>query len=164
MWCTHGKREMIELQNFFLFKFTSPQDLDLMRAASPWKISDHHLVLTNWAPNFDPLIAVIKQIPVWIMLPGLPMEYWVADHRRKIVKPTGNLIRMDEVTLSKGRATNRAMFARVLVDMDLTSEIPEGVYIHSPEGNRFQKFTVENPPPKCATCRKFVTFAATCTS
>lgn len=57
------------------------------------------------------------------------MEYWEANHLRKIVQPIGNLLRLDEVTLSKGRATNTAMFVKVLVDMDLTGRNPRrGIY------------------------------------
>lgn len=41
---------------------------------------------------------------------------------------------------SQGKQSNRAQFARVLVEMDLSKEILEGVGISNPEGSWFQQF------------------------
>lgn len=63
---------------------------------------------------------------------------------------------MDEVTLSKGHANHKAVFARALVELDLDKVPIDGVCIRSPDGERFQKFTLENAPPRCEGCQKFI--------
>ncbi|XXG59414.1 hypothetical protein AAC387_Pa04g1507 [Persea americana] len=75
------------------------------------------------------------------MLPGLPIEYWDQNHLGTILAPLGALLRLDEVTQTKGRTTNRAMFARALVELDLAKDPIDGVYIQSLDGIRYQKFT-----------------------
>lgn len=123
---------------------------------SPWTIADQHLIVTGWVPNFDPTTAFIAQVLVWVMLPGLPLEYWDDHLLQMILEPLGTVLRLDEVTRSRGRANKRAMFARVLIKMDISHEPLEGVCIRTPEGERFQKFTIENPPSQCANCRSFI--------
>lgn len=90
------------------------------------------------------------------MLPGFPLEYWEEQHLQTILAPMGSLLRLDEVTRSKGRASRLAMFAQALIELDLSQVPLEGVCIHMPEGERFQKFIVENPPPWCVGRRRFL--------
>ncbi|XXG45609.1 hypothetical protein AAC387_Pa02g0650 [Persea americana] len=104
---------------------------------SPWKIVGQQIIMTNWVPKFDPTKAHIAELPLWVMLPGLPLEYWDPVDLHAIVAPIGTILRMDEVTQSKGRANNKAMFARALVELDLDKEPIEGVCIRSLEGERF---------------------------
>lgn len=56
---------------------------------------------------------------------------------RNILAPLGTLLRLDAVTRTEGHATNRAMFARALVELDLTKDPIEGVYIKSLDKVRF---------------------------
>ncbi|KAJ8617721.1 hypothetical protein MRB53_013907 [Persea americana] len=102
-----------------------------------------------WVPDFDQTRAFIAQISVWVMLPGLPLEYWEEKHLRTILEPMGLLLHSDEVTRSKGRAGKRAMFARALIEFKLEKVPIAGVCIHTLEDERFQKLTIENPPPRC---------------
>lgn len=58
---------------------------------------------------------------------------------------------------------HRAMFSKVLIQLDLSMAMLERVCTNTPEGKRFQKFTVENPPPKCQTCNRYFPFTNSCT-
>lgn len=62
---------------------------------SPWTLAGQQLILTNWFPNSDPLEAFIAQAPMWVMLPGLPIEYWTIDLLRRITSPIGVLMRLE---------------------------------------------------------------------
>lgn len=48
------------------------------------------------------------------------------------------------------------MFAQALLELDLSQVPLEGVCIRMPEGERFQKFIMENPPSWCAGCRRIL--------
>lgn len=136
--------------------FTDKKDFTRVWRGSPWKIAGQQVLTTNWIPNFDPPTAFIARLLVWVMLLGLLLEYWEQKYMHNILLPLGTLLRLDEVTRAEGRTTNRAMFARTLVELDLTKDSIEGVYIKSPDSVRFQKFAIENPPMKWDMCLKFL--------
>lgn len=73
---------------------------------------------------------------------------------KQIVQPLGTLRRLDEVTVTWGKVSNKAMFDRVLVQVDTSKELIHGVCIQFPENQRFQKFRFENLPPTWTICCK----------
>jgi len=68
-----------------------------------------NLVLSAWVPYFDPYSASILKVDQWVRISRLPWEFWVEHTLTTLLKPIGEVIRIDHNTLlrKKGR------FARV---------------------------------------------------
>lgn len=93
-----------------------------------WKSSNTRIIsCTGWVPNFIPEKAFIAYHPIWVVLPGLPIEYWDASHLRQIVQPFGRLRRLDEVALNQGKSSGKALFAQVPVEFDLSQPVLDGI-------------------------------------
>lgn len=144
---------MVELPNlFFLFTFDKEEDLTHARLGSPWTVAGQRLTVTNWVPNFDPEDAVIASIPIWEPLPGLPIEYWTEECLKRIVEPVDQFIFMDNNTKSQGRLAGKAIYAKVLVEMDLSKKPLKAIKLQSPKGLHLQRIEYLNLPalgPKC---------------
>lgn len=70
----------------------------------PWRLSRQYLVLQRWTPDFRPETAVLHKAPVWIIFPGLPVEYCRPDILYCLASRMGSPIKLDEHTakLKKG--------------------------------------------------------------
>ena len=77
--------------------------------------ADHYLTVRTWHPNFDPLVASIDKVAVWIRLPDLSMEYYDTDVLWKIGDRIGKTLKVDRATTIGIRGN----FARMCVEVDL---------------------------------------------
>ncbi|XP_057416240.1 uncharacterized protein LOC130710872 [Lotus japonicus] len=59
-------------QNYFIFKFTSPKDRDLVLKSGPWFFERHMLALNTYDGKGDPSGVPLTQVPFWIQIRGLP--------------------------------------------------------------------------------------------
>ena len=76
LWSHQGCLKVLKLPNgFFLFKFTSVEDPCKAREGSPWKVAGSSLAVTAYIPNFSPHRAFLGTTPLWIRLPGLPLDF-----------------------------------------------------------------------------------------
>lgn len=78
---------------------------------SPWSFDNKILILKKWSPNFHPTKDIIDKIPLWIRLPGLPIEYWDKEVTISITSEVGKVIRIDENCL----LLERGLYARACV-------------------------------------------------
>ncbi|WOL11361.1 hypothetical protein Cni_G20123 [Canna indica] len=124
IWKTRGSVQVIDMAaGYFCFKFTCAEDRNRVLTEGPWFFRGQALLLTPWRPNFQPLLEKIDSIPVWIQLPGLPIEYLQKDILLKIVSCIGHPIKIDSVTLNG----QRAKFARVCMLWNLKDRIPSAL-------------------------------------
>ncbi|WOL20110.1 hypothetical protein Cni_G28912 [Canna indica] len=124
IWKTSCSIQIVDLaSSFFCFKFGNGDYLYKVLAGGPWFLRDQVLLLIPWRPNFQPLIEKISTIPIWLQLPGLPLEYIQTNILLKIASCIGQPIKVDEITL-RGQ---RAKFARICVLWDLDKPIPHGL-------------------------------------
>jgi hypothetical protein len=63
-------------RGFFIFKFISKEDWDLIFRSRPYFMGTQALYLSRWMPNFDPFVDTPKEVPVWVRLPNLHVHYW----------------------------------------------------------------------------------------
>jgi hypothetical protein len=61
-------------RGYFIFKFISQEDCDLIFRNGPYFMGSQGLYLNRWTPNFDPALEVPKDVPVWVRLPNLPIH------------------------------------------------------------------------------------------
>ena len=58
------------------------------------------MVLQKWSPNLYAMDDSAIQAPVWVRLPGRPLEFWVEDVFQGIANTFGELLSLDLVTVS----------------------------------------------------------------
>lgn len=108
------------------------------------------MVLKQWIPNFQPTKDIIVKAPVWIRLPGLPMEYWDRDIVLSIAFIAGRVPRIDENCIS----FERGIYARVCVEVALSKPLSSGTNmgVDEEETSFFLTIVYEKLPNICFGC------------
>ncbi|XP_056698010.1 uncharacterized protein [Spinacia oleracea] len=70
------------------------------------------LIVKPWSAEVNYAKDPVKQVPIWIKLPGLDVKYWGEQSIFKIVGQVGKTIRVDQATKNR----DKLMFAKVLVE------------------------------------------------
>jgi hypothetical protein len=52
--------------DFFLMKFSNPDDRDFALYGGPWMVADHYVTMRQWHLNFDLYQATIHKVAVWV--------------------------------------------------------------------------------------------------
>jgi len=144
-----GPVEYIELGNgWVLLRFSTVADKDYVWFNRPWFVKGLNFVLSAWVPFFDPYSAIIDRIDQWVRISRLPWEFWVEPTLISLLKPIGEVIRIDQNTLlrKKGR------FARVCVNVDVTKPLPGTLSIPTPKATLHIPITYEGLHEVCALC------------
>lgn len=108
------------------------------------------LVLRKWHLKLNMNDSLLAQVPVWIKLPGLPLEYWAESIFSRIASSFGELLSIDPVTASKRRLTH----ARFCVGVAPEADMPEQIDLVSKLGTWKQHIEYETIPFACFHCKK----------
>lgn len=101
----------------------------------------------------------ICTLPVWVKLPGLPLDFWNPRALTKIVSKIGKPISTDKLTATKGRL----LYARVLVEIDMSKKLVRSVAMNLPTGKfRVQPVEFEHEPKFCGNCKMFGHLTTAC--
>jgi hypothetical protein len=101
-------------KGWFAFVFTaSLMSLGFFPKLGVW--SDTPIVLKRWTPGFDAKRERVDVVPVWVRLPGLPMQYWNPVRFSAIGNKLGEYIDVD----FSFEDTGLMSMARILVRLDL---------------------------------------------
>ena len=77
MWKPKGRVDLVDLgKEFFLARFSVPEDYDGVLDKGPWFIGENFLSVRPWEPNFKPSTADIASIAIWVRINELPIEYY----------------------------------------------------------------------------------------
>ncbi|XP_074294064.1 uncharacterized protein LOC141621456 [Silene latifolia] len=115
-----------------------------------WNLNGYPMVLKTWSPTVVEDLNV-THVPVWVLLPGLDPCFWSQTALSKVASVVGNPICADEHTTNKSKLA----FARILVDVDLSKELPKAVQLSTPfRGDVLQKIVYEWLPYFCTKCKK----------
>lgn len=82
--------------------------------SSHWHFEHAHVLLKRWTPMFDPETEQIGIGPIWVRLPGLPLQYWSEDIFRRIGNAMGTYLDYDKSFLQTGLMA----YARLLINLD----------------------------------------------
>ncbi|CAL1381755.1 unnamed protein product [Linum trigynum] len=122
----------------FLVNLDNEQDYYRALTDGPWVIYDHYLVVQQWSPRFKASDPLPKTMIVWVQLPALKIHFY----HREILTSLGNLIgrtiKLDYHTLTQ----QRAKFARLAVEVDLTKHLVPRIWLD----DEWQKVEYENLP------------------
>ncbi|XP_058732785.1 uncharacterized protein LOC131604357 [Vicia villosa] len=137
---------------YFLMKFKSSKEKEEILMNGPYMIKNMPMILRDWKPNFSMKKDMLRTIPLWMKLPQLPLEYWGANSLKKIGSAIGRPVVTDECTAHKLRVS----YARILVEIDATQEVPKVVMIQNSEGELVsQDVEYEWLPKLCGKCQRF---------
>lgn len=94
------------------------------------------LYLNKWTPDFDLVVDVPKELPVWVRLPNLPVHCWNWDFLRHIGNALGKFI---------DRANNKDQYDydKICVEVDLEVGLPEAITIKVRSWTHLQKLDYE---------------------
>ncbi|KAL0287711.1 UNVERIFIED_CONTAM: hypothetical protein Sradi_7118100 [Sesamum radiatum] len=86
------------VNGFFFFQFTSTAAMEEVIEGGPWLFQGQPIVLQRWEPGMSLRKQKHTQIPVWIRLKHLPMEYWTSEGLSVVASGVGKPLYSDAVT------------------------------------------------------------------
>jgi hypothetical protein len=102
------------------FLCKTPEDSAIL-LAQKWVLSGSSLMIKRWHLAFNPATEYFQYRHLWILLPGLPLQFWNKAALEAIGNSLGTFLSVDNSTLS---ATSRKI-GKILVEMDVHGGLPE---------------------------------------
>ncbi|KAL0283505.1 UNVERIFIED_CONTAM: hypothetical protein Sradi_7226400 [Sesamum radiatum] len=94
----------------------------------PWLFQGQPVVLQPWEQGMSLRRQKHLQVPVWVRLRHLPMEYWTEEGLSAVASGIGIPLYTDKIT----KHCLRLDFARVCVMLDYHSKLPRHLVVISP--------------------------------
>ncbi|KAL6129677.1 hypothetical protein ACLB2K_073026 [Fragaria x ananassa] len=116
--------------NWFCFEFTREGDVHSILERRPWYIRGRLFKVQRYTLDFDPTVAIIDKLVVWIRLSNLPLPHWNTKSLQHLVQHLGQFIKADDMTLM----AQKCMFARVKVELDLRFPLKRTIIAHGNDG------------------------------
>ncbi|XP_059312568.1 uncharacterized protein LOC132063850 [Lycium ferocissimum] len=134
---------------YYMVKFQDRIDLNEVLLAGPYSVNNKPIILKLWTPDFVFHDEFLKEIPLWIKFPQLPISYWSGESLSRIASTIGSLLFADECITKRTRIS----LARLLVEVNVTTPLPECVKVLDPSGEVFEQQVVyEWKPIFCNKC------------
>ncbi|XP_070021154.1 uncharacterized protein [Nicotiana sylvestris] len=83
---------------YFVFKFESEDDKKLVIQKGPYTFNNRPMIMKQWEPKFQISKEKTRNIPIWVIFPGLPVEYWTKKNLGRIASCIGKPICSDRLT------------------------------------------------------------------
>ncbi|KAL0286507.1 UNVERIFIED_CONTAM: hypothetical protein Sradi_7146000 [Sesamum radiatum] len=100
----------VSSSGFFFFRFFSQLAMEDVIEGGPWLVQGQPIVLQPWEQGMSLRRQKHTQIPVWIRLRHLPMEYWTDEGLSTVASGIGTPLYTDGIT----KDCSRLDFARFL--------------------------------------------------
>jgi hypothetical protein len=154
VWKDLGKWGITSLgKGFYEFVFSKLEDVQKVRSAGAWNLNPGLLKLFAWSSDFNPNIQHQTTAQVWVKIHGLSQEYWRPKILFAIVSSVGTPICLDAATSKSAFDRPFGHFARVLVDMDLRTNLRYKVLVERKGFAFFVDLEYENLPDFCDNCQ-----------
>ncbi|GLJ21909.1 hypothetical protein SUGI_0409690 [Cryptomeria japonica] len=115
LWPSLGAR------GFFMVIFDNLEDRKKIFCKSFWSWeAKHTLLLKPWYPTFKLGIESFDQIPIWVRLPNLPLQFWFESCFKVVGDSLGKILGADKGSLDYFHTA----YAHILVEMDSSKEKP----------------------------------------
>ncbi|XP_058783376.1 uncharacterized protein LOC131658056 [Vicia villosa] len=139
-------------EGYFILRFNSFKDRDDVLMKGPYSIRNMPLLIREWRPEFNLQTDLLRTLPIWVKLPNLPLYLWGETSLNKIGSALGVPIVTDECTANRLRIS----YARIMVEMDITKDLPSEIIIRDNHGEKMrQAIEYEWRPVFCGSCQKF---------
>ena len=133
-----------------LIRFEKQEDLVKTWLKDVTLLEDYLFRFFKWFSGF--VLGIEPSIvPMWISMPGLPLNFFKKPFLELLVKPIRRVLAYDQCTLS----LSRPAVARVCVEVNLLSNNPSRIWLDmGDEYARWRKIIYERNKKYCKTCRK----------
>ncbi|KAH9318671.1 hypothetical protein KI387_020440, partial [Taxus chinensis] len=101
-----------------------------------------------WYPSFDPLKESFDTYPIWVRLPGLPLQLWNRSCLIAIGDTLGSCVAVDDKTSIQTHTT----YARILVDLDTSKCLPAEINLQIGARLWVQRIDYERLAFRCRRC------------
>ncbi|XP_071939796.1 uncharacterized protein [Coffea arabica] len=136
--------------NHVLIRPSTEEDFTRLFVRRSWFVKGAQMLLAKWTLDFkahqDSTYA-----PVWVSLPTLPLPLFNAVYIVKLAGLLGRCLKIDSATL----ALRRSSVARVLVEMDVSKQPPNRIWIGEDQEGFWQDVEYESWPKFCGFCTRF---------
>jgi len=140
-------------KGFFEFSFSSVEDMRRVRSIASWNLNPGLLKLFAWSKDFNPRNQQNSSAQVWVRIYGLAQEYWRKNILFSIVSGIGSPICTDSVTAKPMYERTFGVYARVLVEIDLTQALRYRILVERKGFAFYVDLDYENVPDYCTHCR-----------
>ncbi|KAK1257466.1 hypothetical protein QJS04_geneDACA024718 [Acorus gramineus] len=135
-----------------MVRFDLEEDLIHVLEGGPWSMVNRPFVIQRWNRDIRLELERLKSIPVWIKFPNLPLHFWSRTCIAKIASLIGTPLYLDSPTASRSRSA----YARVCVEVEPDSTLPDEVFVEVRNGDREAiRVTYDWKPEACAHCKTF---------
>ncbi|XP_019261413.1 PREDICTED: uncharacterized protein LOC109239320 [Nicotiana attenuata] len=136
-------------EDYFVIRFNKMEERDEVLLTGPNMINNRHVIMKPWAADFNFKNVVLKTMPLWVKFPNLPLQCWNKRSLSKISSGLSTPLYADDCTTN----TTRKSYARVLIEIDITKELPKCILVLDPQGNQMvQEIAYEWEPEFCGKC------------
>ncbi|KAK6773645.1 hypothetical protein RDI58_028883 [Solanum bulbocastanum] len=120
---------------YFLVRFANMDDRNEVLYSGPHFLNNRPIIVKIWSPEFDFNKEVLQTVPISVKYPNLPLSCWSVDSLSRISSGLGEPLYADECTTK----VDRISFARVLIEMDVSRELPRNLKVKDPNGRVFEQ-------------------------
>ncbi|XP_059071415.1 uncharacterized protein LOC131866220 [Cryptomeria japonica] len=139
-WHLKGQIEITAMaKGFFSFVFSCEEDLSDVLCGGPWVIGKTSLALKHWSLNLDLNDGIFGSSPIWVRLPGFPLEFWHEDVFKGLASSFGELLSVDSMM----EARKRMVYVWICICVNQNTKLPSSVDIISKLGKWTQPVEFE---------------------
>ncbi|KAK9931810.1 hypothetical protein M0R45_019073 [Rubus argutus] len=160
LWGELGGWKLIPMgKGYYTFSFTSDASRAWVWAKGTIALKPGTMRFMKWVPNFSPASQKNTNAHVWVRFWNLGLEFWEARTLFEIACGVGVPIKIDPNTLDR----KYGLFARVLVDVDLSANLPPELVVKRKNGETVvQGVDYEKLPDLCSHCSNIGHHVSTC--
>jgi hypothetical protein len=125
-------------KGWFSFIFTATTNVSWVLSKT-WSMLGTPIFLKCWTPSFYMKRERMDVVPVWVRLPGLPMQYWNPVHFSAIGNKLGEYIELNFFF----EVTGLMSMSRILVRLGIWSRILKELTIEMDSGSFLQPLYYE---------------------
>ncbi|KAH0636679.1 hypothetical protein KY289_036594 [Solanum tuberosum] len=153
LWEKWGINKVAMLQNgIVIVKFETATGKDDVVQGGIYHFDNKPFIVKAWSPEMEFTRDELHSVPIWVKLPGLDFKYWSPISLSKI----GSLIEKPLMVDSHTEKKQGLNFARLLIEVDIDTDLPERVMFKNERGNLVeQKVQYGWRPIICKFCKKY---------
>ncbi|KAK4428539.1 hypothetical protein Salat_1153700 [Sesamum alatum] len=137
----------INFRHVFI-KFTLEEDYTKLWIKPIWFVEGFPMWVFKWTPTFNPRVES-PIVPVWVRLPGLPIQFFEREALFSIARLLGTPLRTDVSTATLVRPS----VARVCVEINLLEPLQTEIGLGFGTNVVIQRVVYERLPKYCGACK-----------
>ena len=144
-------------KGWFSFILKNKGEVDAVLSRQ-WSMLGVPIVLKSWSPFFDSKMENFDKEPLWVKLPGFPMNLWNETRFAEIGNYLGEYVCSDYSHHETGKYT----VAKIMVKIDLRLGLSAEINVQSKDGDFVQILDYVGVPFKCHRCHVHGHLVASC--